>query len=204
MKKTLSLLTLTCAVFAAATAQAAQNAPYVSAGFGLFRLSDATLTDPTGSVDAAFDNGPAFTLAGGYEFDDVRAELEFGYRKNGIDSFSAFGASVPGSGDVSAKSLMLNLFHDFRNDSGVAPWLGFGLGMTRLDVDDAAVAGIPIGDADDTVFGAQLLAGIGIRVTETAILDLGYRYLATADPDFEGTSAEYSGHGLTAGVRISF
>jgi opacity protein-like surface antigen len=54
------------------------------------------------------------------------------------------------------------------------------------------------------VFAYQFTAGLEYPVTKRASLDLTYRYLATADPDFGPTEAEYSTHNFTAGVRLYF
>jgi len=127
-----------------------------------------------------------------------------GYRKNGIDSFSVFGVSLPGSGDVTSTSVMANLYYDITPKALWSPFLGAGLGLARVEVDDAAVMGVVIGDDDDTVFAWQLMAGIGCKLTEETTLDLSYRYFATSDPDFSGVKAEYGSHNVMVGIRVSF
>lgn len=204
MKKKLAIFAGSCLLFAAGAAQAAPNAPYFGAGIGLSRLNDATLSDSTGSIDTDFDTGLGFVASVGYTFDSVRAELELGYRKNDIDNFSAFGVSVPASGDVTSKSGMVNVYYDFTPKAQLNPFVGAGIGLAKVEVDNAAVAGINLGDADDTVFAWQLIAGIGYQVSDKAVLDLSYRYFATADPDFSGIEAEYGSHNLFAGLRFLF
>jgi opacity protein-like surface antigen len=41
-------------------------------------------------------------------------------------------------------------------------------------------------------------------LTHVTTLDLQYRYFATADPDFDGTEAEYQTHNFFAGLRFDF
>jgi opacity protein-like surface antigen len=204
MKKKLAIVAGCSLFLAAGAAQAAPNTPYFGAGLGLVKMNDSTLSDASGSVDVGFDNGLGLIASAGYSFDAARVELEFGYRKNDLDSFSALGVSVPGSGELTSKSLMANFYYDFTPKEQWSPFVGAGVGMARVDVDNAAVAGITIGEADDTVFAWQLMAGIACRVSDNAVLDFSYRYFATADPDFAGTEAEYGSHNLFAGVRFSF
>jgi opacity protein-like surface antigen len=203
MKKKLAIIAGSWVILTAGAAQAA-DAPYFSVAAGPAWLSDATLTEGGLSIDASFDTGYGITVAAGHSFDAVRAELELGYRKNGIDSFSGFGVSVPGSGDVTSTSVMANLYYDITPKARWSPFLGAGLGLARVEVDNAAVMGIVIGDAADTVFAWQLMAGIGCKLTERTTLDLSYRYFATSDPDFSGIEAEYGSHSVMAGVRVSF
>lgn len=204
MKQKLSIIAGACALFAACTVQAADNSPYFSASVGMSSLNDATLTDAGVSVDTGFNTGVSLAAAAGYAFDAARAELELAYRKNAIDSFTFAGTSVAGSGDVTGKSIMANLYYDFSPAAQWSPFIGVGAGLTKVEVEDAAVLGTIIGGADDTVFSWQMTAGVSCKITEASSLDLSYRYFNAADPDFQGINAEYSGHNLMAGLRISY
>ena len=44
--------------------------------------------------------------------------------------------------------------------------------------------------------------GIGYEINDKMTVDLGYRYFATADPDFNGLDAEYGSHNVTIGIRF--
>ncbi len=50
----------------------------------------------------------------------------------------------------------------------------------------------------------ESLKSFGYDVSDTVTIDFGYRYYATADPDFDGVEVEYSGHNFLAGVRLAF
>ena len=208
MKKKLTIIAGSWIFLAASAAHAAPNAPYYfGAGIGLSSLRDATLTEAGTpfSIDADFNAGLGLTAALGYDLDFARMELELGYKKNNINSFNAFGVSVPASGDVTSKSIMMNFYHDFTTpESRWSPFLGAGLGAARLDVNNATVTGFALGDANDTVFAWQLMAGIGYKVTDNTVIDLSYRYFATATPDFDGMKAEYDSHNVMIGLRFLF
>lgn len=204
MKKKLAIIAGCWTILSAGAAQAAPDTAYFAVAAGPTWLDDATLSDASGSIDAEFDAGFGLVVALGHAFDAVRAEIELGYRKNDIDSFGAMGFSVPASGDVTSKSVMANLYYDFTPEAQWSPFLGAGLGVARVEVDNAAVMGIPLGNADDTVFAWQLMAGIGSKLTRSTTLDLSYRYHATSDPDFSGIEAEYDSHNIMAGIRVAF
>ena len=97
---------------------------------------------------------------------------------------------------------MLNLWYDIETGSDWTPYVGAGLGLIRIDQGDlrydegrlvqAVFAGlaqaniplpgggmlppIPKPSATDTAFAFQLGAGIGYALTETATLNIGYRF----------------------------
>lgn len=204
MKKKLAIIAGCWTILSAGAAQAAPNTTYIAVAAGSTWLNDATLSDASDSIDAEFDTGLGLAVALGHTFDAARAELEFGYRKNDIDSFGAMGYSVSASGDVTSKSVMANIYYDFAPKAQWSPFLGAGLGVSWVDVDNAAVAGIFLGDADDTVFAWQVMAGCGFKLTQSTTIDLSYRYFATSDPDFSGVEAEYGTHNIMAGIRVAF
>ena len=72
--------------------------------------------------------------------------------------------------------------------------------MNDLDV----VGGNDPTDDDDIVFAYQLGAGIGYGISENLTIQAGYRYFATADPDFSGTEAEVASHDIYLGMRFYF
>lgn len=170
--------------------------------------------------------------AAGYDFGMWRAEFEIAYRQNDLDKIKAVVSQdigngpingepiptqvVPGTsvsinadGDVSALSFMVNGYFDWQNPSPLTPYLGAGIGFARVSMNDLKVEGVRLVDDSDTVFAYQLAAGVGWEFMPNLTLDLGYRYFATADPEFrdvEGDTfeSEYKSHNLMLGLRIGF
>ena len=117
---------------------------------------------------------------------------------------------------------MANVWFDFNPGSPWSPFVGGGLGVARISLNDVAITSltllgvpiplaspVPLADDDDWVFAYQVGAGIGYEVTPTTTISLGYRFFATADPDFTGVDgtpfdAEYRSHNIEIGLRISF
>ncbi|MBT3698796.1 MAG: porin family protein, partial [Methylococcales bacterium] len=58
---------------------------------------------------------------------------------------------------------------------------------------------------DETVLAWQLGAGLSYELTKEISLNVGYRYLATDDVDYNATiTHEFGSHNVTAGIRYSF
>lgn len=194
----------------AATGAYAQS-PYLSVNVGGTWLDDADNVSKLDGekVKSEHDTGFNVGAAAGYDFGMGRAELEIAYRQNDMDKFTLEGISVNAGGDVSALSFMANGYFDIHNQSPVTPYIGAGIGLARVSVNDVTVLGEKIADDSDTVFAYQLAAGVGWEFMPNLTLDLGYRYFATADPEFndvEGDKfeSEYKSHNLSVGLRIAF
>lgn len=167
----------------------------------------------TTSQDTGFNIGGV----GGYDFgNSFRAEGEVVYRKNDVDELdlSDLGLGVntlDGTGDVSALSFMANGFYDFDVSWPVKPYVGAGIGVASVSLNDVgATAGgltVELADDDDTVFAYQLGAGLSYPLTPSATISVDYRYFATSDPTFKDVDgdkfdSEFKSHNI--GVRLLF
>lgn len=182
---------------------------YFAGNLGIVAVEDSGITSPAwaaagiSNVEASFDNGFGLSLAAGSTITDViRAEAEFSYRKNDLDSLSAsyLGTSitVPVDGKAESMTLMGNVLADIKTNSIVTPFVGLGIGYSRADVE------LDGESEDDMVFAYQLILGTGFKVSDAVNIDVSYRYFATTDPDFDGTEVEYGTHNFMAGVRVNF
>jgi outer membrane autotransporter protein len=185
--------------------------PYMSVQVGSTWVKDADFDyDEFFPLEAQFDTGFNVGVAGGHDFGMVRLEAELAYRENDFDKieFPFFGRARA-SGDISATSLMFNGYYDLETGSPVTPYLGAGLGVANVSMNDVKVAGVKVVDDDDTVFAYQIGAGVAFALNEVMALDLGYRYFATADPEFtdrerDDFDFEYKSHNVSLGLRINF
>ena len=210
--KNLSVVLFALAMVLGWGVSAALAAPYASFNAGAVWVEDADFSDSADGLsvdgDISFDTGFGITAAIGNEYDNgLRAEIEFGYRASDMDELSATISdgvdSISGSGsidgDVTAMSLMANIFFDFMPKATVSPFIGAGIGFANVegDLDD-------FGDDDDNVFAYQAAAGIAFSLNQQTKLDVQYRYFATDDPKLGGTDFEYASHNAMLGVRVSF
>ena len=99
---------------------------------------------------------------------------------------------------------MLNGYFDINMDSAIEPFITAGVGYAKVEFNDVSVAGISVGDSDDSVFAWQIGAGLGYALNNMASLDVTYRYFATSDPNFDGTDAEIGSHNVSLGIRYNF
>jgi opacity protein-like surface antigen len=191
-------------------APALAKGPYIGGQAGVVFLSDSDISDSTGAfATAEFDSGLGFALVGGYSFDMFRLEGELFYKSNDFDAISDSTGSLSVDGDVTSLGLMVNAFYDFKTGTPFIPYIGAGIGMAQVSVNDLSILGVTVLDDDDAVFAYQLIAGVGYAVSNAVTLDLQYKYLATADPEFtdvvgDKIETEYSSHNVMVGLRFNF
>ena len=189
----------------------AQDGTYVAGSVGY------TFADDFGSnvgIEADIEDGYAVTGAVGRSFGALRGEIEGSYRRSSVGEARGLGFAVDGAGDVSALSAMANLYFDPAFAFGpVRPYVGGGIGVSRFkahDVEAVGVAGFGPISGSETGFAWQLMAGVGLAISEQATLTAGYRYFATPDVEADATplgTVEVEGlglHALEVGLRFSF
>jgi OmpA-OmpF porin, OOP family len=180
---------------------------YVGIGGGGNFANDMGISGTGIAADAELDTGLVgmgalgFGLANGFRF-----ELELSYRQNDIDNVSG---TTAGSDDVSARTVMGNLFYDLHNSSPLTPYLGGGIGYSQMSVNRAQGAGFLVDD-DDDVFAFQGIAGLSYDFSNSLQLFADYRYFSVAE-DLRVTAntgarvdMDYDSHAVMAGLRWVF
>jgi outer membrane protein OmpA-like peptidoglycan-associated protein len=142
----------------------------------------------------------------GYSFGHLRLEGEVSHR------FNSFDMPVNSGGDAHAWALMVNALYDFNPDGWFQPYLGLGVGAARVNI-NAVQPGVGSFDDSDGNLAYQALAGVAFALTERLDLDIGYRYFAAPDLNFEGIGsvataatmeADYEHQAVTVGLRWQF
>ena len=186
--------------------------PYLGVEGGAVFLSDSTQTYNDGSADTELKSKTGFLVGavGGFDFGTYRLEGEFAYRKNNNKEFTDNGVTSTLGGDLSSMALMVNGYYDFKMVSPtVYPYIGAGIGAARVTFKTPATATDMEFNKSDTVFAYQFAAGIACVIAKEATIDLGYKYFATADPEFthdDGSKikSEYGSHNIFLGARFNF
>lgn len=186
------------ALLLGATTLSAQTLPdgyYIHGFVGLSQQQDTNFTGTIGgssqSVTGDFDQGYGIGLAIGREIpqwssDNIgtRIELELSYRNNDVDSLDFSGNAVSPevnvSGDIQSTSLFANVLFDFKGTGALTPYVGFGLGATRSDLNLVYGPGVAI-NGDDTNFAVQAIAGVAYALNDSTALTLDARYGRTFD-----------------------
>ncbi|MEZ6024235.1 MAG: outer membrane beta-barrel protein [Hyphomonadaceae bacterium] len=148
------------------------------------------------SVDGEFTS---FGSSDAYE-DDWMGDAAFGYAfQNGFrtEGELAYRSNELFGDDIEVTSLMGNLYYDFNRDGRFRPYVGAGVGVGHIEF---------FGE-DDTGFAWQVMAGIGIPLSERLTLDLGYRHFEMGEAELEldgPTDVEYEQDAVTLGIRWQF
>ncbi|MDX0627235.1 outer membrane beta-barrel protein [Sinorhizobium medicae] len=194
-----------------------------------------------GSGNVAFDNArfeePASATIGlGYQFTDViRADLTAEYFEGRFDGTSLSAPPCAGEGagtgcafshraNFSALGLMANGYVDLATLAGFTPYLGAGIGATRIDWKTAHetsscvgaggacsgnAGGASYGGRDSWRFTYALMAGVSYDVTDRLKFDAGYRYSQISDGDMfgsgdaQGYDDGLSRHEFRVGLRFA-
>jgi outer membrane protein OmpA-like peptidoglycan-associated protein len=187
------------------TASADDKGVYVGPGAGVNVFPE---DSDLGSAEADLDWSWATAGSVGYMFGNgFRAEGEFGYRPNDVDSVTG----VPGaSGDYSTMSFMANLLYDFRiSKFPITPYIGVGLGLARVHADGVApAAGVTIDDSS-VGFAMQGIVGASYDLNEHLSFTADYRHIRVPDLSFDtsaGTNvdSDYATNQFMVGVRYRF
>lgn len=143
--------------------------------------------------------------------DNLRGEIEVAYQTydvDGVDQAGSPGANTDGK--VDSYFLLANLWRDF-DMGGFIPYAGGGLGMALMDVDISYDStGVFRAKGQDVALAAQVGAGVRIPVTDSLVLDAGYRFKAATgvfSQGFDGdnhASATYYSHVGQVGVSWKF
>jgi len=135
-------------------------------------------------------------LTFGYAFDNgLRLELEGAKRSNDLEIIEfddARGLINTGLQDaVDSTSLMANVIYEFDPGIVVRPYLGIGIGITKLDykLSNKANNDLILSDSD-TTFAYQAIVGVGVPIGRRLHLSLDYRYWRHLEVDLQTEAAE--------------
>ena len=167
----------------------------------------------------------SFLIGGGVGYqvtDYFRTDLTVDYMTRAKFNGHTYGASCDGNIDCasdersrfSALSILANAYVDLGNFSGFTPYVGAGIGGTRVkwaDLDDVRYGGSQEGAANWR-FTYALMAGATVDLTHNLKLDAGYRYRhVNGGKMFEGGPGIGDGydkgmniHDVRVGLRYMF
>lgn len=216
----------------AATPSLAEEAPspkkgfYATVGLGAARTGDVGVTDS--DLDAAFgaavkgeikvDTGFSGDLGVGYDFGKFRTELTYVRTTGSLDSVKgtsgANSGTISATSDVSTDSLFVSGYFDFANKSKWTPYVGAGIGYTKLKADPNVVSvtfggttytGTLTERGNEDLFGYQAKVGVSYAATPALSVYVEGTYQGTEG--FTNASTKYEGldtFGGKIGVRYYF
>jgi opacity protein-like surface antigen len=193
-----------------ARSSAEEPRSYLSISAGAIAGSEFGYDIPGGDVDIETGTGYGVTAAFGRRFDSrIRGEVSLSYSEQDIDVVRRRGGPVvliyepPGA--VATWSLDLTGYYDFATVGDVRPYVGAGIGIASLDLNDRVIR-----DAGTAVKG-RIVAGARWLTTSKTSLFLEGRYeahLMDIDDGDSFTGADSSLFmgtlGVHAGLRLGF
>lgn len=222
MKKIILLTGVACLFASQALAQTAVL-PYLSAKarYSIMKNSDKWRLDEIdygyyyGGNENIEDKVIGGSIAAGLTipnlYGDFRSEIEYTYNAEAEDKAFKDIFYDPLSFKVSAQSLMFNMYYDFNTNTRLMPYLGGGIGASRIK------ASIESSSTSKTTFSWQIGGGLVYHFTNHVSLDFGYRYMNYGkfsdgesgydyDGDFyrENHDLEVKSHELSLGLRYTF
>ena len=164
---------------------------YVGVDGGVMIVEDLDLDIGTVNNAASVDTdvGYDFGAVVGYDFGGFRLESEVSYREADTSEFSSAAPVLPSGsgtalqrggtyaigGDVNALSFMVNGLLDFGDDDGIQGFVGGGVGVARIDLQNQFAAPSYLDDSD-TGFAWQALAGVRAPLSDSWDVGLKYRF----------------------------
>jgi outer membrane protein OmpA-like peptidoglycan-associated protein len=221
MKKPLfiaALMALAATITMPMTAAAESDGWYAGLEAGLpFAENTGMIASPL-NVKSKFDPGFGFGSFLGYDFGDIRAELEASYRSNGVDKLTVLnpgalglapGVSATTNGRLKSQALMLNGLWDVVSQGNLVPYLGIGLGLARVHFDNIAANNVNIVSDSDGVLAYQGIAGVRYVISEQLSAHADYRYMGTthvrlADAIGNRLKVGYDVHSIMVGLTWRF
>jgi opacity protein-like surface antigen len=189
---------------------------YIGLQGGAGFVPDATGSDSDGSANFTYDVGYDGSIMLGYDLGEKhpsigkgRVELEFNTASNDLNGVEFVEGKVGADGSVERTSIMVNTIGEYTTQSGMIIYALLGLGWAKIGLDNVSILGEPYVDDSSSQLAYQAGVGIGWNLSDHFVLDIGYRYYGTTDPEFtkqDGTNLdyEYKSHRLIAGLRLHF
>ncbi|OTG87177.1 hypothetical protein B9T31_06100 [Acinetobacter sp. ANC 4558] len=176
---------------------------------------------------------PNISAAVGFDFSKIskinaRAELEYTYKDKEtfsptIDNVTArvgsnvFSGKAPDgfvlfNNALRSQSLMVNGYYDFKNTSKFTPYVGLGIGATRVKNKQTEISVNDSVSSTDTHFTWSAGVGIAYNVTDNVALDLSYKYVDAGkfkfnnyvpDGNFD-TKVKLHSNDYSLGIRYNF
>jgi opacity protein-like surface antigen len=167
------------------------------------------------SREIGFNSAFSFNAAVGYQFEQVRAELEIGNQfLSGKDIKFVRGGTIPLPGSLNATTILLNGYYDIPTGSKLRPYVGGGLGLgvisgkirytiisrNRFDSFEESL--------DGTSFAYQLKAGLQYEISRKGNIfgELKYSSISGYN-NKEYTNTDYgpfNSFGVAIGYRQGF
>lgn len=209
MKRMICAVTLVAATPAAfAQTGSGETGSYWSLGAGITGESEFDYDFPGGNVEGDTEAGFAISAAYGIHLSpNLRTEIGVSWSKADIDIVRRYGGPqiliYEEPGDIVSYMLDANVYWDFATSGPMRPYVGAGIGLGMIDVNDRVIS--------ESAFGWkwQAIAGVDMPVADGASVFVEGRYEALTREvgdglGFTDASDDFNSEtvGLYAGMRF--
>ena len=214
----------------ATPAFARDGAWYVGGDFGAMIAED-TNVDVPGTDDAVilnYEYGYDGALFVGYDLGGFRLEAEVAYKKADVEGFNT-AIQLPGEGPIfptfrdfaggstTALSFMINGMLDFGDDDGISGFVGGGIGMARVKMNNVRVFDNSPAflDDSDSRLAWQLLAGVRQAISDNIDVTVRYRFFNVDKLEYvlrrggaggvaNDAETRFRSHSILGGITFNF
>jgi opacity protein-like surface antigen len=146
----------------------------------------------------------------GYDFGSLRAEVTYAYDGSSLSSYTdEFGTYTYSGGDTSKNSVFVSGYWDINLKSRWTPYLGAGLGYSKLNVGDNSDPFASYPGYNPGEFGYQFKAGVSylINPQSDVFAEAFYRGMSgfnVSDADITYRYGNFNAWGFQLGGRVRF
>jgi opacity protein-like surface antigen len=155
----------------------------------------------SGTVSGKLSIKPGYTgnVSIGRYLDDIRVlrlEVEGIYARSDL----AKAGTANAGGNLDNTSVMVNFLYDIHTGSPWVPFLGGGIGYSRVGMNKLETGGTTLVDDAANAFAYQFKGGVAYQFNPSMAATVLYRYFATDNLSFSGSAAA-PGTVKTGGIR---
>ena len=197
LKKGLTSLAL-ASIASIAPINAEEKGTYFVGSIGTAQVEDIDISSGLGGGDFEFDSGFAGELGIGYDFGKFRTELTYMGTSGDLDKIQGTNTDI----DVEVGTWMVSAAYDWRADKKWQPYLGVGVGSSRVEAKDAQTVGsVAIVVDEDNITAVKVKAGVNYEATENLdvygeIWSQGFEDFTIGTIEFEDVTMQGASVGL--------
>lgn len=136
--------------------------------------------------------------------ESLRLELEYAYRAND----AATQPSRPAEGTVESRSVMANALVDLKVTDWLTPYVGLGVGWTRVDADRLMSSNLSAVDGKTDALALQGIVGLSVPFSDQLSFFADTRYMRAGDfaltPSTDNSAHFAQSWSALAGLRFRF
>ena len=198
-----TLALVVCAASTPVSAEQYEQGPYIGISAGYLGVSDNDGDISGTEFDVEYDDGFGLGVQLGYKHWVWRLEAEFEYGQSGYEEGEVANVNFDIDGDFDIFRWTGSIYYDFDAIlTKYIPYIGGGIGLALVDVDEVTIGAVTVEGDDDTYFTAHGEVGMSFELSPELDIVPAYRllYLDTGGNGVDDDTA----HLFKLGLRYGF